>query len=109
MLHILRFFSSKCRLFHNDTFLGSCIIHILHTGCAKIKKKIRRQRVNFYIFSLRKFVRYLLYIVTGVLVSEPQVVVTRVVTSRARYFNNSYTRKLRFHVNPKIRAMIKPL
>ena len=28
--------SSKCRLFHNATFLGSCLIHILHTGCAKI-------------------------------------------------------------------------
>jgi hypothetical protein len=25
------FFSSKCRLFHNATFFGSCIIHILHT------------------------------------------------------------------------------
>jgi hypothetical protein len=30
------FFSSKCRLFHNATFFGSCIIHILHTRCAKI-------------------------------------------------------------------------
>jgi len=30
------FFSSKCRLFHNATFSVSCIIHILHTGCAKI-------------------------------------------------------------------------
>jgi len=30
------FFSSKCRLFHNATFFGSCIIHILHTECAKI-------------------------------------------------------------------------
>jgi len=30
------FFSSKCRLFHNATFFGSCIIHILHTGRAKI-------------------------------------------------------------------------
>jgi hypothetical protein len=30
------FFSSNCRLFHNDTFFGSCIIHILHTECAKI-------------------------------------------------------------------------
>jgi hypothetical protein len=29
-------FSSKCRLFYNATFFGSCIIHILHTGCAKI-------------------------------------------------------------------------
>jgi hypothetical protein len=30
------FFSSKCRLFHNVTFLGLCIIYILNTGCAKI-------------------------------------------------------------------------
>jgi hypothetical protein len=30
------FFSSKCRLFLNATFLGSCIIHILHTVCDKI-------------------------------------------------------------------------
>jgi len=30
------FFSSKCHLFHNATCFGSCIIHILHTGCAKI-------------------------------------------------------------------------
>ena len=31
------FFSSKCRLFHNSNVFGSCIIHILYTGCAKIK------------------------------------------------------------------------
>jgi len=31
-----QFLSSKCRLFHNATFFGSCIIHILHTECAKI-------------------------------------------------------------------------
>jgi hypothetical protein len=36
MLHTLRFSSSKCRLFHNAAFFGSCIIHILYTGCAKI-------------------------------------------------------------------------
>ena len=29
------FFSSKCRLFQNATFFVSCIIHILHTECAK--------------------------------------------------------------------------
>jgi hypothetical protein len=44
--HTPFFSSSKCRLFHNATFFGSCIIHILYTGCAKILKKIRRQRVN---------------------------------------------------------------
>ena len=47
MLHNLSFFfSSKCRLFHNATFFGSCIIHILNTGVLKIKRKFRRQRVN---------------------------------------------------------------
>ena len=47
MLYTLRFFSSKCSLFHNANFFGSCIIHILYTGCAEIKKKkFRRQRVN---------------------------------------------------------------
>jgi len=30
------FFSSKCRLFHNATFFGSCIFHVLNTECAKI-------------------------------------------------------------------------
>ena len=39
MLCTLRFFPSKCSLFHNANLFGSCIIHILYTGCAKIKKK----------------------------------------------------------------------
>jgi len=30
--------SSKCSLFHNSNVFGSCIIHILYTGCAKIQK-----------------------------------------------------------------------
>ena len=34
------FFSSRCRLFRNAIFFGSCNIHILNTGCAKILKKI---------------------------------------------------------------------
>ena len=39
MLYTLRFFfSSKCSLFHNANLYGSCIIHILYTECAKIKK-----------------------------------------------------------------------
>jgi len=39
------FFSSKCNLFHNSNVFGSCIIHILCTECAKVKK-IRRQKVK---------------------------------------------------------------
>ena len=34
------FFSLKCSLFHNSNVFGSRIIHILYTGCAKIKKII---------------------------------------------------------------------
>jgi len=59
MLHTLRFFfSSKCRLFLNATFFGSCVIHILYTECAKIKKKFRRQnakkkfKVNYLLFAM---------------------------------------------------------
>ena len=33
------FSSSKCSLFHNSGVFGSCIIHILYTGCAEVKKK----------------------------------------------------------------------
>ena len=52
MLYTLRFFfSSKCSLFHNANLFGSCIIHILYTGCAEIKKNsgvkgLRRVRVT---------------------------------------------------------------
>ena len=46
MLYNLHFFSSKCRLFHKATLFGFCITHILNTGCAKIWKKFRRQKVN---------------------------------------------------------------
>ena len=38
MVYTLRFFSLKCSLFHNSNLIGSCIIHILYTECAKIKK-----------------------------------------------------------------------
>jgi len=41
MVYTLRFFfSSKCSLFHNSNVFGACFIHILYTGCVKIKKKI---------------------------------------------------------------------
>jgi len=38
MVYTLLFFSSKCSLFHNSNIFGSCVIHILYTGCAKILK-----------------------------------------------------------------------
>ena len=33
------FIPSKCSLFHNCNVFGSCIMHILYTGCAKKFKK----------------------------------------------------------------------
>ena len=35
-IHSPFFSSSKRSLFHNSNVFGSCIIHILYTGCAKI-------------------------------------------------------------------------
>jgi len=39
VVYTLRFSSSKRSLFYNSNVFGSCIIHILYIGCAKIKKK----------------------------------------------------------------------
>jgi len=44
MVYISVFFSSKCSLFHKSNIFGSCIIHILYTECAKIKKIIPAQK-----------------------------------------------------------------
>jgi len=47
MVYTLHFFSSsKFSLFYNSNVFSSCIIHILYTGCAKIKTKFRRQKVK---------------------------------------------------------------
>jgi hypothetical protein len=41
------FFSSKCGLFHNATFFGSCIIHIFtYRMCKNLNVKLRCQKVN---------------------------------------------------------------
>ena len=45
MVYTLRFFSSKCSLFHNSNVFGSCIIQFYIQGVLKLKK-FRRQTVN---------------------------------------------------------------
>jgi len=48
MINSLFFSFSKCSLFHNSNIFGSCIIHILYTGCAKIKESgAKRLKVSF--------------------------------------------------------------
>jgi hypothetical protein len=50
-MYVLSVFSSaKCCLFHNSNVFGSCIIHILYTGCAKIKKKNNSGAKRLIIF-----------------------------------------------------------
>ena len=46
MLYTLRFFSSKCSLFHNANLFGSCIIHVLYKGVLKLKKKSGAKMLN---------------------------------------------------------------
>ena len=61
MLYTLRFFFSKCSLFHNANLFGSCIIHILYTECAEIKKRINSDTkvlmLKFLFYN--KFITYL--------------------------------------------------
>ena len=69
MVYNLRFFfSSKCSLFHNSNVFGPCIIHILYTGCAKIKKNnsaAKRLRIcNAYCFSTTTMLTQTCLIVT---------------------------------------------
>jgi len=44
-------------LFHNSNIFGSCIIHILYTECAKIKKIIPAHNINILcLFQLLEMV-----------------------------------------------------
>ena len=54
MVYTLLFFSSKYSLFHNSNVFGSCIIHILYTGCAKIKKNNSGAKRLRYCATIRK-------------------------------------------------------
>jgi len=48
MLYKLRFFSSKCCMFHKANLFGPCIIHIVLTGCAEIKKKFVQKSLMYF-------------------------------------------------------------
>ena len=67
MLYTLLFFSSKCSLVHNANLFGSCIIHVLYTGCAEIKKKnisnakgLIEQHYKFLLHTLQVLYMYTL-------------------------------------------------
>ena len=51
--------SSKCSLFHNSNVFGSCIIHILYTGCAKNKKNNSGAKI-LSVFSLQNAVCFII-------------------------------------------------
>jgi len=58
MVYTLRFLLFKCSLFHNSNVFGSCIIHILYTECAKIKKNYSAKRLMKLEFSGQIFENY---------------------------------------------------
>ena len=71
MLYTLPFFSSsKYSLFHNSNIFGSCIIHILYTGCAKIKKKYNsgaKRLTRVFLEAISASTRLLLMRITALL------------------------------------------
>jgi len=55
MVYSVRFLSSKCSLFHNSNVFGSCIIHMLYTGCAKFLKNIYVLNILNMVYTVRFF------------------------------------------------------
>ena len=72
-VYTLLFFSSKCSLFQNSNVFGSYIIHILYTGCAKIK--------NIYIIPAPKGYCYTLATCFGVKVLSSCEDLSQIITS----------------------------
>ena len=56
MLYTLRFFSSKCSLFHNANLFGSCIIHILYIYSTNIDTEYFKHALYCPLFSLQNAV-----------------------------------------------------
>ena len=76
MVYTLRLFFpfQKCSLFHDSNVFGSCIIHILYTGCAKIKKKkFRRQKVNQKYQSCTLSIDRVIHVISHITVSRLQL------------------------------------
>jgi hypothetical protein len=49
--------------FHNSNVFGSCIIHILYTGCAKVlKNNSGAKRLIFHLYSLSFWLKYVFFI-----------------------------------------------
>ena len=54
MVYTLRFFSSKCSLFHNSNVFGSCIIHILYIYSTTIGTEYFKHGIYSQFFPLQK-------------------------------------------------------
>jgi hypothetical protein len=63
MVYTFHFSSSKCSLFHNSNVFCSCIIHILYTGCAKIKKNNSdaRRLIHKFLFYNKFIIRLYMF------------------------------------------------
>ena len=73
MVYTLRFLSSKCSLFYNSNVFGSCIINILYTECAKIKKNnsgARRLTSSWWSCGLYYLLQSLDYVILGLTTND---------------------------------------
>jgi len=60
MVYTLRFFSSKCSLFHNANLFGSCIIHILYIYSTNIVTEYFKHGIYAPFFSLQNAVCFIM-------------------------------------------------
>jgi hypothetical protein len=109
MVYTSVFSSSKCSLFHNSNIFGSYIIHILYTGCTKIKKKSGAKRLKTPIdisalcyqqgvfFRECSFACMLVSVAGLIILQTPwsgvleNLIIAQVVKIRSAYFLNQYS------------------
>ena len=60
MVYTLSFFPSKCRLFHNSTVFGSCIIHILYIYSTNIGTEHFKHGIYSQFYSLQNAVCFII-------------------------------------------------
>jgi hypothetical protein len=100
VIYTLRVFSSKMQFLYNSKVFGFCIIHILYTGCTKIKKtnsgakKVKHGIYSPFFLLKMQFFIILKYLVPVLFTFYIEGVLKFKINSGAKRLNMVYT--LRF-------------
>ena len=94
------FFSSKCSLFHNANLFGSCVIHILYTGWAKIKKKNSGAKGLTFPVTTTRYIPWVKFVFPSEI--WPVILAHRTLLERSTYpsFHNPRTCNIYQHSDP---------